>query len=125
MFKSPIAWFEIVMQDFNRGVEFYENVFHVKLERKIINEMQVAIFPYEEGQTGGALVSSPCYKDHKPGAGTSIVYLNCESVTKKLETVAKFGGKTIFPIIQIGENGFIAGFEDSEGNHIGIWSKTA
>lgn len=125
MFKSPIAWFEIVLQDFDRGCQFYENVFHIELKKQTINEMQMAIFPYEEGQTGGALVSSPCYKEHLPGPSTSVIYLNCESVTEKLETVAKFGGKMIFPITPIGDNGFIAGFEDSEGNQIGIWSKNA
>lgn len=125
MFKSPIAWFEIVLQDFDRGCEFYSKAFNVTFQKENIDKIQMAIFPYEEGQTGGALVASPCYQDHVAGSGTAIVYLNCASVTKQLEIIAELGGKTIFPATQIGDNGFIAGFEDSEGNHIGLWSEKA
>lgn len=123
MFKSPIAWFEIVLQDFEGGCEFYSKAFNVEFQKQTMDQMQMAIFPYEPNQTGGALVSSPCYNDHIAGPGTSIIYLNCESVTAQLDKIVLLGGKVIFPVTQIGENGFIAGFEDSEGNHIGIWSE--
>lgn len=122
-FNSPIAWFEIVAQDFDRACDFYSKAFDITFEKKTIDTMQMAIFPYQEGNVGGTLVYSPCYADHKPGAGTVIVYLNCDSVTEQLKIIAELGGKEIFPITQVCDNIFIAGFEDSEGNYIGICSK--
>lgn len=122
-FNSPIAWFEIVTQDFDRACDFYSKAFDVTFNQRTIGEMQLAVFPYQEGHVGGALVNSPCYKDHKAGPSTSVIYLNCESVTAQLKKVIELGGKEIFPVTPICENGFIAGFEDSEGNHIGIWSQ--
>lgn len=122
-FNSPIAWFEIVAQDFDRACDFYSKAFDITFEKKAVDAMQMAIFPYQEGNVGGTLVHSPCYADHKPGAGTVIVYLNCDSVTEQLKRIAELGGKEIFPVTQVCDNIFIAGFEDSEGNYIGICSK--
>ncbi|MGL4668707.1 MAG: VOC family protein, partial [Saezia sp.] len=86
---------------------------------------EMAIFSYEEGYPGGALVSSKCYDDHKNGPGTTILYLNVNSIAATLEKVKQHQGQITFPCTSIGENGFIAGFEDLDGNAIGIWSMTA
>lgn len=122
-FTTPLAWFEIVTQDFDRAISFYQSAFNIEFTRCDNEHMKMAIFPYEKEQVGGALVYSPCYKDHKPGASTTIIYLNTASITKQLEIINNLGAKTIFPITSIGENGYIAGFEDSEGNQVGLWSQ--
>lgn len=123
-FTTPLAWFEIVTQDFERAIKFYQSAFNIEFSRCDNEHMQMAIFPYDQQKTqvGGALVHSPCYSDHKSGAGTVIIYLNTDSVSKQLEIIHALGGKTVFPLTNIGENGYIAGFEDCEGNQIGLWS---
>lgn len=123
MNNSPIAWFEIVVQNFDRGCQFYSKAFDMTLTTMKIDNIDMALFPYQDGYTGGALVASPNYDDHVAGPNTSIIYLNCDSVTKQLSKIISLGGKEVFPTTKIGENGYIAGFEDSEGNHIGIWSE--
>lgn len=122
---SPLAWFEIVTQDFERAIQFYEAAFEIKFSRCESEHMKNAVFPYTEGYTGGSLVYSPYYLDHQPGAGTIIIYLKTDSVTKQLEKINALGGETVFPVTNIGENGYIAGFKDCEGNYVGLWSPNA
>jgi len=130
-FNSPIAWFEIVVKDLPKAMAFYQNVFDCTLTEYPAcpsapdKEMKMAIFSYEEGHPGGALVSSKCYDDHKNGPGTTIIYLNVDAIASTLQKVEKYQGKITFPCTSIGENGFIAGFEDLDGNAIGIWSMNA
>jgi len=121
--NSPLAWFEIITQDFERAIKFYEAAFKIRFERHENEQMKHAIFPYIEGYTGGSLVHSPYYNDHKAGAGTVIVYLQTSSVSKQLKIIEQLGGEMVFPLTDIGENGYIAGFKDCEGNYIGLWSE--
>ncbi len=123
---TPIAWFEIVTDNLNRACQFYEAVFNVTLERQQMSEIQMAIFPYKEGFPSGALVKGACYAMHNSGCGKSIIYLNSPSIQMTLEKVKQQGGKIIFDTIALSGNlGFIAGFEDTEGNVIGLWSTMA
>lgn len=123
-FTTPLAWFEIVTQDLERAITFYQSAFNIEFSRLDDDERTFAIFPYdqEKGQVGGALVHGKCYAKHKPCLGTIFVYLNTESVTNQLQIINNLGGKTVFTPTSIGECGYIAGFEDSEGNQIGLWS---
>lgn len=119
---SSIEWFEIIVQDITRAIQFYESAFNIKFTRHDIPDMQMAIFPYQNGFTGGALVQSKYYADHKAGAGTIIIYLKTDSVSNQLDKIEKLGGETVFPLTSIGENGYIGGFKDCEGNYVGLWS---
>lgn len=124
--SSPIAWFEIVTQDLARAIQFYEAAFDIKFDIKLAQcntpHMQMALFPYAEGYPSGALVYSECYADHQAGPGTTIIYLNTDSVSAQLQKIISLGGEVAFPAISIGEDGHIAGFKDTEGNFVGIWS---
>lgn len=120
--NCPIAWFEIVTEDFQRAITFYEDVFDIKLKLYKDPKMDMAVFPYEEGYPSGALVHGDCFADHKAG-NTLLIYLTTDSVTKQLAKIEQHGGEEVFPVTRIGENGFIAGFKDSEGNSIGLWSQ--
>lgn len=120
----PIAWFEIVVQDLERAIQFYESIFNTQLT--YINEnpkMKMAIFPYKEGYPSGALVQSDCYADHHSGPSTVLIYLATDSVAKQLSVIKKHGGEEVFAVTPIGKNGYIAGFKDTEGNYIGLWSQ--
>ena len=130
-YKSPVAWFEIVVKDLPKAMAFYHDVFDYTLTEVPVcasapdEEMRMALFSYEEGHPGGALVSSKCYDDHKNGPGTVIVYLNVDAIAQTLEKVERHQGKVTIPCTSIGENGFFAGIEDLDGNAIGIWSMQA
>jgi len=68
----------------------------------------------------GALVKAD---GMKPGKGGTVVYFQSEDCVIEVGRVNENGGKVIKPKFAIGEYGFVAIVEDSEGNLIGIHSK--
>ena len=121
---SPIAWFEIVVKDFERAVTFYESVFDIQLNKEMqCGPSKMAIFSYEEGFPGGGLIEGN--ETQSTGAGGSIIYLNASTIGNTLARIEKQGGKTVMPCTHIGENGYIATFCDSENNIIGLWAPVA
>jgi len=116
---NPVLWFEIPVVDLVRSKAFYEAVFGQKL---YINEMgprQMAMFPMEMGipGVGGALVKEETFV---PSYAGSLVYFSVTNIVETLEKVVANKGKVLVPKTPIGEYGFCAYFEDSEGNRIGL-----
>jgi len=122
-----INWFEIYAADFDRAKTFYTIVFNYELtELPMSNDrhadMRYATFPSSEkaGGAGGALVK---IEQAKPGYGGVLVYFASEEINQELGRVEAAGGKIIRPKLNIGEFGFIALIEDTEGNLIGLHSE--
>lgn len=59
----------------------------------------------------------------KPQMGGILVYFATEEINAELSRVEAAGGKIIRPKFQVGDFGFIALIEDTEGNMIGLHSK--
>ncbi|MGN6617629.1 MAG: VOC family protein [Ilyomonas sp.] len=125
--KNAVNWFEIYTSDFNRAKKFYTEVFKCELtEMRMDNErhpeMKYAFFPMDEKSNGasGALVKMDVAQ---PGSGGTLVYFNTEEINEELGRVEAAGGKIIRSKQDIGEFGFIALIEDTEGNMIGLHSK--
>ncbi len=118
-----VAWFEIPSVDFDRAVRFYEAALDVKLNRQEIGGQPIAIFGYEEPATGGAIIHSPSMTPSDDGV---LVYLNAQpTVDAALARVEKTGGKTDGPVIKLPQDiGYIAFFTDTEGNRLGLHSRT-
>jgi len=53
---------------------------------------------------------------------STLVYLTVDNMDGMLIRVHASGGKTLMPKMQIGDYGFIAHFEDSEGNRVALHS---
>jgi predicted enzyme related to lactoylglutathione lyase len=124
--KNVINWFEIYTSDFNRAKKFYTEVFKCKLTDLPMGgdnhpEMQYATFPGDQNGWGasGALAQMDMAK---PGMGGTIVYFISEEINAELARVEAAGGKIIRSKQDIGEYGFIALVEDTEGNMIGLHS---
>lgn len=120
--ENSLNWFEISVKDIKRSKKFYETVFGIKMEEYEMMGMQMAFFPYEptSGKANGGLCQS---KMHKPSKSGAKIYLNANPDLKKaLSKVEKAGGKITMPKTNIGENGFMAFFEDTEGNSVGLHS---
>ena len=123
MVSNPAVYFEIPVTDLDRAIEFYENVFGYAFEREIIDDNEMALFPLFEDTPGitGALAKGEIYVPSKTG---SLVYFFTDDIDSILSKVISNGGKTLYPKTSIGELGFVAEFEDSEGNRIALHSKT-
>jgi len=123
--SNSVNWFEIYTSDLERAKKFYAAVFGVTFrEIPVENErhqMRYALFPGKDNQpgSGGALVALDVAR---PGMGGTLVYFHADDIDKMLERVAPAGGKVIRSKQQVGDLGFVALVEDTEGNMIGLRS---
>lgn len=116
---NPVIWFEIPVTDMERGKAFYEAVFDQKLTVVDTELRQMAMFPMEMGLpgVGGALVKEAHFV---PAYAGTMVYFSVTDITGTLRRVIANKGKELIPKTSIGEYGFCAYFEDSEGNRVGL-----
>ena len=133
--NTPILWIEIPVANIDRAVLFYEKVLNTKLELTTLFETKMALFNKDVFGMKGSLVQTENY------AGSNgmkpIVYV--EIMPDAVECVLEFGGKMIKEPtllrqknkngdIIIGTNlidgqvGYYAEIQDSEGNHLYLYS---
>jgi len=118
---NPVNWFEIPVNDMERGKKFYENVFAFQLTPFVMGPLTMAFFPSAQTAFGasGALVKAESYV---PSHSGTMVYFWTEDIEGTLTRVEKNGGKIIRPKMNIGEYGFVGHFEDCEGNRVALHS---
>jgi len=116
-----VSWFEIPVTDMPRARAFYEQVLDVKLQPLNFGPLEMAFFPMRPGTPGaaGALMKGEAFHPSQQGVQ---IYFTTPDVDGTLERVQKCAGKVVLPKTRIGPLGFIASFEDSEGNRVGLRS---
>lgn len=119
MQHNPVGYFEIPVVDLDRAVKFYSAVFGYSFERQSIDGYEMALFPSALGQAGasGALAKGDVYQPAKAGP---VIYFSTEDIAATLGRANAQGGRTLYPVTAVGKNGFVAEFEDSEGNRIAL-----
>lgn len=117
--KNLVVWFDIPVKNLMRAMEFYRKLLVVELQR-MEQPVPTAFFPFEPGAASGALVES---REISPSQQGTTVYLNGgEDLAGPLGRVEAAGGKVLQKKTAIGEHGFIAYIEDTEGNRVGLHS---
>ena len=106
---NAVGWFDIYVDDLDRAVAFYETVLGC----------QMMSFPADMSQygAGGALSKS---EHARPGPGGTVIYFMAEDCAVNAARVADAGGQVIRPKFSIGEFGFVALCQDTEGNVFGL-----
>ena len=120
--KTHIAnWFEVPVRDLDRAVKFYEKAFDVKLSSEEMGGMKMALFPFTQDAPGaaGALIKGESYE---PSHAGTVVYFSVEDIPETLRRINANDGKTLMPKTAIGQYGFIARYEDTEGNRLALHS---
>jgi predicted enzyme related to lactoylglutathione lyase len=119
--KNVVNWFEIPVHDLQRAQRFYAGVFGVELTRSDMGPLQMALFPiaHQVPGTCGALVKAEGYAPSHLG---TVVYFTVGDIEATLAKIEAGGGKPLSPKTSIGEYGYIAHFEDSEGNRVALHS---
>ena len=119
---NPVNWFEIPVDDLDRAKKFYESVLGVELKLGDMGSWKMAMFAGKQGEPGasGTLMESEGYTPSKDGR---LVYFSVEDIDDTLEKVKENKGKVLMPKKDIDEHGFIAHFEDCEGNRVALHSK--
>lgn len=120
---NALNWFEIAASNFDRAVAFYGKILGTPLTDVPFGAARMALFPYQDGQGIGGSVTQ--MEGMNPGPGGTIVYLNVEGdLDGVLSRVPAAGGTVLRPRFGIGEHGFIAIVQDTEGNVVGLHSLT-
>lgn len=122
--RHAISWFEIPVQDMDRAQPFYEAVIGQALRREPMGPQTLAVFPYEEGGTGGALLAAA--QGARPSLEGTLVYL---AVTPTLDAaVARAvaaGGRIVTPRVDLPDGmGSFVHIADPQGNRVGLHALT-
>lgn len=121
--ENFISWFEIPVKDMERASAFYGSIFGIEIPTSTLGDYLMGFFPSDDINASGALVKGEGYE---PAVNGTVVYLNggvdLQNILSKVESA---GGKIIVPKTEITpEFGFFAYFLDTEGNKIGLHSRS-
>lgn len=129
MKSNPVVWFEIYVQDMVRARAFYEAVLAIKLERMPAPtaelNMEMWSFPSDKATaqtTYGACGVLVKMEGVPSGGGGTLVYFACEDCAVEAARAAEHGGSIFKGKTSIGEHGYFALVQDTEGNMIGLHS---
>ncbi len=112
-----VNWYEIPVVDMERAVAFYEHVFQIELERTEIDGHPMALFP-EANELGGASGALAAGDSYRPSIDGTRVYFRVDDVAATLARAVGRGAEVLYPVTDVGEQGAVAEFSDSEGNRI-------
>jgi len=116
---NPVFHLEIPGTDMKRASAFYQDVLELELRREKMDGYNMAFFPRHDDLPGcsGALAAGDVYKPSHDGA---LIYFDVPDIDHVLARAARYGAQVLYEKTDIGEAGFVAEFEDSEGNRIAL-----
>ncbi|MEP1150950.1 MAG: VOC family protein [Balneola sp.] len=124
--KHMMSWFEIPVMDVKRAKKFYETIFDIELSGMDMgDEFKMEVFPGDQESVSGALVyNASWYKPSKTDG--PLIYLNgnpdLQIIEDKIEAA---GGTVTISKREISpDHGYMAVFEDTEGNRIALHSNS-
>jgi uncharacterized protein len=121
--KHLISWVSIPSSDFDRAVTFYSEITGTAFKVQGEGEKRMATClsdaDFMNGVVGFGVTGDSTIQ---PGATGPRLYIVCDDMDGWLSRVEGAGGKILTPKSEMGEMGFWAVIEDSEGNHIGLHS---
>jgi predicted enzyme related to lactoylglutathione lyase len=133
--NNTLLWLEIPVSDFSRALNFYEKVFDITLDVKILLDTKMALFSKEQIGIKGSLVET---KNHLGSNGIKPIFY-VEILNEAILKVQKHGGIVISEPtllrqrnkngdVIIGVNlidnevGYYSEIKDSENNHLYLYS---
>ena len=123
MKTNPVGWFEVPVTNMTRAKAFYEKAFNIKIQVKDFGGTRMGWFP-NNGQAYGATGSLIQQESYIPSHLGALVYFSSENVQNELDRLEAAGGKILREKTQISpKHGYMAVFEDSEGNRVALHSQ--
>lgn len=120
---NKVSHFEIPYDDQDRAQKFYQDVFGWQTAQFADMDYHMAITtpsdekmkPNEAGAINGGLLPKDPTGEH------SMIVIDVPDIEGHIKKVESAGGKTVMPVMKIGDFGMYARVSDTEGNVIGIW----
>ena len=121
--SARVVHFEVPFDDADRARRFYREVFGWQIQE--VPEMGYNLvstgpatdqgMPAEPGYIGGGMLQ------RQEPASTPIITLDVDDIDAALVAVKEHGGSPVSDKIPVGDMGFAAYFDYSEGNRMGLW----
>lgn len=118
---NPVSYFEIPVRNMVRAIGFYRAVFGVEFEQASVDGNEMAFFPWSDDAPGasGALALGDSYV---PGRAGARIYFSVPDIRAALSRALDAGAMVLYPVTEVAGFGFVAEFEDLEGNCIALRS---
>lgn len=114
-------WFELPVKSLARAKEFYEGLLQDMVTIKISQNQKIAMMVNNSGKNFGCLYEEKAFI---PDIFSVVVYFKFfNNVEEKLKKIEDLGGKVLFYENTVGELGYQALIQDSEGNKIAIFKQ--
>ena len=121
--SGRVVHFEIPADDVERAQGFYREAFGWQMttvpgmEYTMVNTVPSGPdgMPTEPGAINGGMLR------RQDPVTTPVVTVDVDNVDDALARLERLGGKTVVGRQAVGDMGFSAYFEDSEGNMVGLW----
>lgn len=121
--SGKIVHFEIPFEDGDRARAFYADTFGWQI--MVMPEMDYTMVmtgpsDMETGPTEPGFINGGMFQRTEPFKGPNLV-IDVPDINEALKAVEKAGGEVAQERQTVGEMGFAAYFNDTEGNLIGLW----
>ncbi len=119
---DKVVHFEIPADDMTRAAEFYKNVFGWQIQAvpamryTMVRTVDVddKFMPKESGAINGGIMNRGQIKN-------PVITINVANIEEAAKKVESSGGKIVMQKFQVGDMGYAAYFQDTEGNILGLW----
>ena len=121
--SARVVHFEVPFDDADRARGFYRDVFDWQIQS--MPEMNYNLvstgpstdqgMPSEPGFIGGGMMQ------REAPVTTPVITLQVDDIDATVIAIEKHGGKAVGEKMAVGDMGFAAYFNDSEGNLMGLW----
>lgn len=125
--SGSVVHFELPADDLERAQGFYRDAFGWSINP--MPEMQYTMVstgpvgedtrPSERGVINGGLAA------RSGPLAAPVVTIGVDDVDAALQKVEELGGKTVQGKMPVGDMGFAAYFQDTEGNTVGLWQNAS
>ena len=125
--QAKVVHFEVPADNMERAKKFYADVFGwempaldpvMKYQSVYTTKIDEKRMPMEPGAINGGIIPRQAPMKYP------VITLQVDEIDAALESVEQNGGKVTMQKTPAGTMGFLAYFEDSEGNVMGLWQTT-
>lgn len=119
--SNALNWFEIPVADIERAKKFYESIFNVEMRKMEVGDSLHYVFPAgdDPNRVSGAIIED---KNAISSMDGITLYLNANpDIDAIIARIEDAGGKVLLAKQEVSpEIGYIAYFNDSEGNRLAL-----